>query len=143
MFDKRYLKLSFLWERLRKGPRMTWKRLSEEDRKWITNRAQELNLQMTQTKEGTRFSRTMNGRAMSGHVEYVVDFGWKSEPSTPRMLIDAIDKQIFDDVMRQNPTLLLAVMARDAETLQQEIGFTELSYIYTALNTGRPKSELN
>lgn len=143
MFDKRYLKISFLWERLRKGPRMTWKRLSQEDRDWITNRAKELNLQMDQVKQGTRFVRILQGRVMSGRVEYTVDFGWKKEADTPRMMIDAIDKQIFDDAMKQNPTLLLALMARDVETLQSEIGFTEFSNIYMSLNTGRPKSELN
>lgn len=143
MFDKRYLKLDFIWQRLRKGPRMTWNRLSQEDRDWITNRARELNLQMSQTKQGTRFMRTLDGQGVEGHVEYVVDFGWKKEPDTPRLLIDAIDKQIFDDTMKQNPALLLALMARDSDTLQQEIGFTEFSHIYTSLNTGRPKTELN
>ena len=68
MFDKRYLKLDFLWERICKGPRVTWKRLSEEDRKWITNRARELNLQMDQTRQGTRFMRTLDGRGVKGHV---------------------------------------------------------------------------
>jgi bisphosphoglycerate-independent phosphoglycerate mutase (AlkP superfamily) len=76
-------------------------------------------------------------------VEYIVDFGWKSEPDTARLLIEAIDKQIFDDAMQKNPAMLLPLLARDVETLQQEIGFTELSHVYNSLAMGRPKEELH
>lgn len=143
MIDKRYLKPSFVRDRILKGPRVAWKNLSKDDQEWITKRAKELNLDMEQTPTGTKFSRTLKGRTITGYVEYIVDFGWKSEPDTARLLIEAIDKQIFDDAMQKNPAMLLPLLARDVETLQQEIGFTELSHVYNSLAMGRPKEELH
>lgn len=143
MFDKRYLKPDFIWQRLRKGPRVKWKNLTDEQRAFVEKRCVELNLTIHQRKEGTGIRREFRGPATTGTIEHVVDFGWKSEPQTAEWLIDMIDRQIFDDVLSSNPGLVIAAIVRDLDALQEAVEFTEHSKIYEALYTGRPKSELN